>query len=103
MTSSLALMPFLFDPLDLRLTRRLQAPVSVWELQRPRPPAPWLHACCVVGEDHVLAVSRGPASSEGRAIVVSYISFAWSASETVDTPQFRKSAKFAETKRGYRK
>ncbi len=32
-----------------------------------------------------------------------YIRLAWSGSETVNTPQFRKSAKFAETKRQYRK
>ena len=32
-----------------------------------------------------------------------YIRLAWSGPETVNTPQFRKSAKFAETKRQYRK
>lgn len=43
---------------------------------------------------HVAGISLPP---------MCYIRLAWSGSETVNTLQFRKSAKFAETKSEYRK
>lgn len=48
--------------------------------------------------------SAGPATAARISLPpMCYIRLAWSGSETVNTPQFRKSAKFAETKRQYRK